>query len=195
MAQDAAQILRDWTCVESGPFFEEDPDSVEFLAEMLPAETFRLLEEFGGREGFIGKCYLRLFRLEELMALNTAYGIPDHSPYLLIFASVGCGYAYAFAGREAVIQIPFIPLDIDQAEIVAEDFPQLILDMDASGPTGVLDPELVGKEVHHRQPIAFGGAGADPENIIYPPQAKHAELVKFWNKVYFERKGRASPGT
>src|SRR5437879_184758 len=53
--------------------------------------------EFGGREAFLGEIYLRLYRLQELVALNVAYDVSTLLPGVIIFGSNGGGEAFGFA--------------------------------------------------------------------------------------------------
>src|SRR5438876_10875303 len=97
-----------WRATASGPFFEMMQPPAECF-QALPADYFAAVTEFGGREGFLGETYLRLYRLQELAALNLAYEVPALFSEAIVFGSNGGGDAFAFLVREpAVIQVPFL---------------------------------------------------------------------------------------
>jgi hypothetical protein len=173
-----------WRATASGPFFDMADPPVEFL-QALPADYLSAVDEFGGREGFIGETYLRLYRLEELVGLNVAYEVPALFPQVILFASNGAGEAFAFPlGQAGVLQVPFLPLSTEHAGRVASSFTEFVRLLAASGASPASDPKAVGMEVHERHPICFGGSPTDPENKVLVPAANHAELCRFWNGVY-----------
>lgn len=199
MLEAARQILSEWKSVESGPFFELEPRSVGHIESAVGADMLRLLQEFGGREGFLGQAYLRLYRVEELMSLAFAYELPEFFNGILIFGSDGGGEAYAFPiwqpGLDqelSVIRVPFIPLVKEHADIVAPDFSTFLRVLSESGPSPEIEMDAVGLVTHHKHPIIFGGDPTDPENIVMAPHAKHAEVACYWNKVYFQHQSSST---
>ncbi|HEV3080417.1 MAG TPA: hypothetical protein VGY66_11580 [Gemmataceae bacterium] len=111
-----------WRATASGPFFEMMQPPAE-CRQALPADYFAAVTEFAGREGFLGKTYLRLYRLEELAALNLAYEVPVLFPEAMVFGSDGGGNGFAFLVNEpAVVQVPFLPLCAQYAERRALNF-------------------------------------------------------------------------
>jgi hypothetical protein len=83
-----------------------------------------------------------------------------------------------------VVQVPFLPLSAEYAERQADCFSDFLLSLAASGESPAHNAEAVGMEVHDKHPICFGGSPTDPSNKVLVPAAKHAELCRFWNKVY-----------
>src|SRR5438105_2520264 len=115
-----------WRATASGPFFEMADPPFEFL-QALPADYLAAVAEFGGREGFLGQTYLRLYRLQELIALNLAYEVPVLLPEVIVFGSNGVGEAFAFPlGESAVIQVPFLPLSAEYAGRHALSFNEFV---------------------------------------------------------------------
>jgi hypothetical protein len=177
-------LAAQWRATTSGPFFDlADPPS-EFVRS-LPEDYLATVGEFGGREGFLGESYLRLYRLQELPALNLAYQVPELSPEIIVFGSNGGGEALAFSLDGAgVVEVPFIPLSIEHAERRAPTFGELISGMAAVRSSPASAARLVGSEIHEIKPICLGGSPTDPTNKAVVPVSQHAELCRFWNKVY-----------
>jgi hypothetical protein len=179
-----ALLATSWRTAGSGPFFEFSDPPGPFL-DALPSDYKAVAAEFGGREGFLGQTYLRLYRLNELVALNVAYHVPKLLPKLIVFGSNGCGEAFGFAlGAPAVIQVPFLPLCAEQAGRHSESFGEFIADLASTGESSPFNPAAVGMEVHDKHPICLGGSPTDPANKVLVPVVKHAEICNFWNDVY-----------
>jgi hypothetical protein len=108
------------------PFFavrEPPPD----LLAALPGDYIGVVREFGGREGFLGPVYLRLYRLEELAEVNLAYDVPTYFPEGVVFGSDGCGNAFAFSrGQASVLEVPFIPLLTEYGKVCAASFTEFV---------------------------------------------------------------------
>ncbi len=162
-----------------------------------PADYLAALEFTNGGEGFIGSAYFRFYSMEELLSLNHTYQVSRFTPGLVIFGSTGQGEAYAWDTRQArlgIVQVPFSPLDVAYAELVGNDFSAFLLALaeTVNGSDSTDRPEIdlsaVGKEVHQRTPIAFGGDPLDPQNIVRVPCMAHAEICTFWNDVYQSKK-------
>jgi hypothetical protein len=178
-------ILRnDWNSSATNPLFDVGPIPQPFL-DVLPPDYLNAVREFGGREGYLGTEYLRLHRLEELAALNTAYDVPSAVPEVVIFGSDGALEAFAFTLFEsAIVKIPFIPLLLENAQIVARSFSDLISIMHSTGPSLTADPASLGMQIHSKHPIALGGSPTDAKNRVLVPPQKHAEIARYWNTVY-----------
>jgi hypothetical protein len=173
-----------WRATPSGPFFEMTNPPNEFV-QRLASDYLAAIAEFGGREGFLGETYLRLYRLQELVALNVAYDVPSLLPEVIVFGSNCGGEAFAFSlGKPAVVQVPFLPLTAEYAEQRADSFADFVRSLLGTGVSAKYEPEAVGMEVHDKHPICFGGCPTDPENKVLVPPTNHAELCRFWNKAY-----------
>ena len=164
--------------------------SLIFL-QKLPQDYLAVVNEFGGNEGFLGDEYLRLYRLEELAALNIAYDVTSLLPELIVFGSNGCGEAFAFHfGEPSVIRVPFVPFVAEYANQRSPTFTEFIRSLASSGHSQKSNPATIGLEVHEKHPICLGGDPNNPENKVLVPVAKHAELSTYWNKVYRQIRGQ-----
>ena len=182
---DIHDLLRnDWNSTATNPLFDVGSVPQPFL-DVLPHDYLNAAREFGGREGYLGTEYLRLHRLEELAALNTAYDVPAAVPEVLIFGSDGALEAYAFTLLEfAIVKIPFIPLLLENVQIVARSFSEFISILHGTGRSLNADPASLGMQIHSKHPIALGGSATDAENRVLVPPQKHAEIARYWNAVY-----------
>lgn len=179
------QALEGWQSVESGPFFEIDADRAWSQAA-LPRDYFEVAKLYGGREGFLGRQYLRLYRLEELRHLNEAYQISLCRPDLVVFASDGYGEGFAFyKGSSQLLNIPLIPIPVinENIDSVAPDF-NAFAQANLSEPAAALSQHPVGQELHLKQPLCFGGDWNDEKNLVWVTPPQHAELVRYWNRIY-----------
>ena len=177
-------LVARWRATPSGPFFPMADPPARFL-QGLPDDYLAVVGEFGGREGFMGEVYLRLYRLQELVALNLAYEVPSLLPEVIVFGSNGGGGAFAFPlGTAAVVQVPFLPLAAQYAKRQADNFADSVRSLASSGESSAYNPDAVGMEVHDKHPICFGGSPTDPANKVLVPAPKHAEVCRFWNKAY-----------
>ncbi len=173
-----------WRAQRAGPFFEARPIADE-VTKLLPREYLSLVTTFGGMEGFLGATYLRLYRIEEVITANQAYEVPALFPACFVFGSNGGGEAFGFLIETGqVLKVPFIPLSKDYAENLAPSFSEFLRQLDASGVSGEANPNTGGMEIHEINPIVFGGSPTDEKNKALVPPAKHAELARFWNKMY-----------
>ena len=178
-------ILRtDWNSSATDSLFATGPPPQPVL-DVLPDDYLDTIGEFGGREGFLGTEYLRLHRREELAALNIAYDVPSAVPEVLIFGSDGALEAFAFMRQDlAVVKIPFIPLLLENARLVAPSFTDFIAHLHSTGPSLSADPARRGMQLHCKHPIALGGDPIAEDNRVLVPPQKHAEIARYWNKVY-----------
>lgn len=178
--------LDKWSSVESGPFFSV-LDSDDWLCSALPQGYLEIAKAYGGREGFLGQQYLRLYRPEELRALNEAYEINLYHPGLVMFASDGYGEGFAFLRqKQTVFKIPLIPIPIDAEEmdVAATSFDAFVRRHSDIPATLRPNPSCVGKELHLKKPLCFGGDWKDAENQIMVTPIEHVEIVRYWNKLY-----------
>jgi hypothetical protein len=183
-------LATSWRATAIEPFFATSEAPPSLLAA-LPDDYMNVVCEFGGREGFLGPVYLRLYHLEELAELNFSYDVPAFFPEGIIFGSNGCGDAIAFPlGQASVVKVSFIPLIAECAQVCAPSFAEFIGQLAASNKSADANRAAVGMEVHEKHPIVFGGNPADAGNKVLVPVAKHAELCRFWNKAYRDARSR-----
>jgi hypothetical protein len=104
-----------------------DSDIQAFEAESgikLPPEYVLILKRMNGGCGFVGANYLDMYPVEKLIEYNRGYGANKYAPELFLFGSNGGGEGFAFDRRQPdwpVVMVPFIPLDIHEAVMVASN--------------------------------------------------------------------------
>lgn len=175
------------------------PSRIDTLISSLPvvppSDYSDLIMYMNGGEGFVGDSYLRFYPLDNLQALNQAFGTLEFTPGLLIFGSNGGGEAYAFDGRTApasVVNLPFIPMTFEHVAPLSSSIDGFVSRMARENPLepgqrpGQVNPQLIGKEIHEVMPIVFGGSPTDRENKAFLPTLQYAEYVVWWNRKYRE---------
>lgn len=90
------------------------------LGRHLPEDYRRFLSETNGLEGFVApNMYLVLWSASELETLNTAYGVREFAPTLVLLGTNGGDTAYGFkaeAGGTFYIRVPLVGLSDGSAE-------------------------------------------------------------------------------
>jgi hypothetical protein len=97
----------------------------ELLSINFPQEYYDFLLISNGGEGEIGQSYLVLWKIEDLIELNDAYGIEEFAPGLLIIGSDGGDTAYCIDIRSDIkpfVQVPFIGMDLSEVQGCSNDF-------------------------------------------------------------------------
>jgi hypothetical protein len=81
-----------------------------------------------GAEGELGEnSYLVIWSIEEIISLNEAYSVSQHTPGILYFGSDGGDIAYAFDVKNmSIIEIPFESIHIEDARLCAHNFNDFI---------------------------------------------------------------------
>ena len=97
------------------------------LGILFPDEFVEFLLWSDGGEGYVSRCYLAIWEIEEMAALNRDYEIGKWIPGLVGFGSDGGGQCYAFdyrAGRErpTVVRVPYGDLDSESVVKIGADF-------------------------------------------------------------------------
>ncbi len=114
-----------------------DPASVEEIENVentlgvsLPESYKEFLKVSNGAEGDIGEeFYLMLWKVEELVELNEAFGVDEFADGLLLIGSDGGNTAFGFDKRLAVmnvITVPFIDMSLNEIQVIGEDFEELL---------------------------------------------------------------------
>ena len=91
----------------------------------LPKGYVDFLLTRNGGEGFIGKSYLVLWKIEELISMNDAYHVGEFAPGIFLFGSNGGGEAFGFDTRSeacGIVSMPFVAMEIEDARVLAPDF-------------------------------------------------------------------------
>ena len=95
------------------------------LGAKLPVGYVEFLKLTNGGEGFIGREYMILWGVEELVPMNQSYEVQKYVPGLLIFGSNGGGEAYGFDTRTPqwpIVQVPFVGMEWRYARSMDESF-------------------------------------------------------------------------
>jgi hypothetical protein len=170
---------------------------------MLPADYRSLLDVLGPGEGFVATRFLRLYPVDELASVNSAYGVEAYLPGHLLFGSDGIGQAFLFdwsPGHARVVEMPFIPLDPEYLEATYADF-IAFLEAIATVPdrfTGPLpivpNPAMAGLEVHEKHPVVLGGDPTSLDNKLYLAPAVHAQACTYFNRLFRDLRTQARNG-
>lgn len=97
-------------------------------SKALPDDYLAFLRRANGGDGFIGERFVRLWKAEEVAAMNLGYNVAEFFPNLLFIGTNGGGEAYAFdiaEGGPVVFEVPFIGLPSD-ARAIASSFESFI---------------------------------------------------------------------
>jgi hypothetical protein len=88
------------------------------LGISFPSDYAQFMARSNGAEGFVGKQYLQLWRIDDLALLNKGYAVDEFAPELLMFGSNcgGTGYAFDLRSDEMpIVAIEQAALDISEA--------------------------------------------------------------------------------
>lgn len=102
----------------------------ELLDCELPKDYINFMLSSNGGEGWIGEnSYLMLWKLEEILELNSKYNAFELAPGLLIFGSNGAIDAYAFDTRIEgipIVNIPFIGMNLNEINYLGDTFEEFL---------------------------------------------------------------------
>src|SRR5207237_4210723 len=86
----------------------------------------------------------------------------------------------------SVVRVPLIPIpkEGDDVDHVADSFTEFVRESLAKPQIHRLDPGAVGKEIHMKKPLCLGGDWNDKTNLVAVTPVQHAELARYWNKLY-----------
>ena len=130
----AAMDLLDKTLFPA--FTVNPPVNADAIQQFESESGMRLRDDYAaflmqsnGGQGFIGKGYTNLWRLEEIFEKNKSYKVTDFASGLLLFGSDGGGEAFAFdytSEQRRIVSVPFVPLDMKEARTLALTFGSFI---------------------------------------------------------------------
>jgi|SRR6185312_5288773 len=101
------------------------------LGRPLPKDYLGFMRINNGGEGFVGaNSYLRLWKVEELLATNEGYETAIHLPECLLFGTDGADEAFAFdlrASQTKIVQFPFLDMYWESARLLSDSFDGFLL--------------------------------------------------------------------
>ena len=94
----------------------------------LPLYYISFLQEVNGLTGFICESYVNLWALQELHSNNVGYEALEYAPNIVLIGSDGGGNAYGidFDSDYAIVELPFVGMSRENAEIIADSIESLI---------------------------------------------------------------------
>jgi len=105
----------------------------------LPKDYLEFVEYSNGAAGsFPNGNHIILWRIERLVERNRAYEVEDYAPGIFVFGSSGGGEAYGFDTRSsmAVIQIPFVGMQLSEVEYLVPSFTEFLTALAGAVPNG-----------------------------------------------------------
>ena len=99
----------------------------------VPDSYFDFLRLTNGGEGSLGGVepgWFMPWPAEEVLHNNLGYNVAEFLPGLFAFGSNGGGELFAFdlreTGKGSIVMVPFIPMELDEAIVVAASFDEFV---------------------------------------------------------------------
>lgn len=122
-------LEKDWNRNES--CLQKNIDSfISSTGWNLPNDYQEFLTWSNGGEGYVGKNYLSLWKLEDIVQLNMDYQIQEFlKKDCLVFGTDGGGvcYGFDFASKGKVFKSSLGDLDVEEMEFLANDFKSFLM--------------------------------------------------------------------
>ncbi len=112
---------------------------------------------------------------EEALRLTEAYGIRQHLPDCTFVGLTGWDDFILIDAKGKYFKSPTVP--VDQKYLEPIDY---AVDATAIKP----DQRFTKKVKWYVKPIVFGGDPRAKENVVWLSLDQHAEVVRWWNKLY-----------
>jgi len=108
------RYLHAW--IDKGPSKNGMPDDLlEAVPGGLPEDYLRFMAKRNGGDGFVGKNYLVLWSLEELVPFNRECEVTTYAPGLFFIGSNGSGEGFGYdlrpSSTPSLVMLPFIGMD------------------------------------------------------------------------------------
>lgn len=130
---DFATILKDRDWHREEPAGQKQvQDLIANAVPGLPQEYIAFLQFSNGGAGSLGihPGWFQLWAAEEVIKMNEGYEIDKNLPGYFGFGSNGGGELLAFEMIQGkpwkVVMIPFIPMEVDEAITIANDFEEFV---------------------------------------------------------------------
>ena len=136
------------------------------------------------KDGWQDDDYFVLFESqEEAIAATARYGLSEHLPGYFAVGLKGWDDFILCDNNAKYFTVPTVPLS--KEEIRPYSFPAETLKLKP-------DARLANKIRWYIKPIIFGGSPTEHGNLAWITHEQHAEVVRFWNKTYFELKNKTA---
>jgi hypothetical protein len=130
------------------------------------------------REGWNNDDYWSLCEdHKEAERLTAIYGLADYLPGYFIVGLKGWDDFILCDNEARYFSVPTVPLE--RARLAPFRFPAESLRL-------AFDERFTKKIKWYVKPILFGGDPLAEENVAWLSEGEHAQVVKWWNKFYFD---------
>ncbi len=106
-------------------------DSVEQkIGVKFPADYKKFLLMSNGVSGFVGKSYLLIWALEEIVEINQQASVNEFAPGLILFGSDGGGMSYALDTRDpifSIVEVPNIGMSLDEVKFCGSSLHEFLV--------------------------------------------------------------------
>lgn len=100
---------------------------IECEFAMFLGDYKKYLFQWNGGVGMIGdNSFLDLWKLEDIVELNKEYEVEEYLSSVILIGSDGADTAYGIDSQGKYIEVPFIGMDDDEIEIIADSFERFI---------------------------------------------------------------------
>ncbi len=129
------QILAKYNCPKGSERPSATIEQIEGIVKFdLPTDYKTFIQNYLGFAGSIGKHFVRLWDLDQLVASNEGYGIFDSLPYTLGIGGNGGGEFIAIElidnGKQRIVLSPFIDLDSEYHIEIGTSFTDFLVRLD-----------------------------------------------------------------
>lgn len=90
------------------------------LKVKFPIDYVDFMQEFNDGEGFVGKEYLIMYKMHEIIEVNDDCQVSEYVPGIILFGSNGGGEHFAFDYRGSEIKYIIIPSMLDYDDIIIQ---------------------------------------------------------------------------
>ncbi len=127
------------------------------------------------REGWVEGDYLILFDADELAAASASYSFFELLPGYKLLGLRGWDDFVVENNKGRFFTVPTVPVC---AKYLAP-FQLPVHERDLTA-----DEQFIGKIKWYVKPVIFGGDPSSHQNQIWVDHSRHAQLVRYWNKMY-----------
>jgi hypothetical protein len=118
--------------LKSGASFNEIEKAQLCLHITFPEDYKEFLLRSNGAEGIVGKAYLVLWSVEEIIKLNEEYSVERFAPGLLLFGTDGGDEAYGFDTKSEmlpIVNVPFVSMSRSEIRFIGSTFDEFLISL------------------------------------------------------------------